>query len=391
MDHTSQFAHLDRLVASQAAMNAAHFLALPVLALHLSSVPGIGAEAAGLALGLFLAVARIGPLVTGPLADRVGAWTALRAGLLMRAAGLAAVPLAGDPSSALGAALLLGLGVALHEPAVYGALGRAPASRRDRLLLRHVQALNLGCVMGPGCALVVGFSTETAFFAAAVATASLAAWAFAQTAGEEAEVRTTVRAGAGRVDWRYAAFALSLVPFWALFAQLFAALPILIAEAGGATAWAQSVILVNGLVGFAVVPLVLPIIERAGPRAPLVGGCALAAASVALLGLPAGLAVLIALVVGLSVAETVVTSAADVLTARHADGRDVASRFGLLAVGAGLGTSLGAALGVHAADGAPLVLAGLGALGLLSCAAAFILPRDGAILAARENEASFHW
>jgi MFS family permease len=179
------------------------------------------------------------------------------------------------------------------------------------------------------------------------------------------------------VDWRYAAFALSLAPFWALFAQLFAAMPILIAETGGTASWAQSVILVNGLVGFAVVPIVLPVIARFGPRVPLAAGCALAGASVALLGLPAQLGVLMALVVALSVAETLVTSAADVLTARHADGRDVARRFGYLAVGAGIGTSIGAGLGVMATEDAPLVLIGLGLFGCVSCVAAILLPQNG--------------
>lgn len=376
MQESSSSASLNHLVASQAAMNGAHFLALPVLALHLAAVPGVGMEAAGIALGIFLAVARIGPLLTGPLADRLGAWSAIRIGLALRAAGLAAVPMAGTELGAFFAAVLLGLGVALHEPAVYGAIGRAPADERDRLLLRHVQALNLGCVLGPGFALVSGLSTSAAFFCASAATWALTLWACTQRADQprpshRAEGRCRVA-----VDWRYLAFATALVPFWALFAQLFAALPILIAEAGGADAWAQSVILVNGLVGFAVVPAVLPLIGRHGPRPLLAGGSALAAGSIGLLGAPAGLAGLLLLVVALSVAETAVTSAADVLTARHADGRDVASRFGLLTVGAGIGTSLGAPLGVVAAAGEPMVLAALGALGLLSCFAALALPQE---------------
>lgn len=374
MKDTFARASLDGLVLSQAAMNAAHFLALPVLALHLSAIPAVGPGAAGLALGLFLAIARIGPLVTGPLADHVGAWGAIRVGLALRAIGLATVPFVDGAGTAYLAAVLLGLGVALHEPAVYGALGAADTDKRDRLLLRHVQALNLGCVIGPGLALVAGWSTATSFLAAAAATGGLTVWACMQRPHPTPRTDQPTGGSVFAVDRHSVLFAMSLVPFWALFAQLFSALPILVADAGGSDSWAQSVILINGLVGFAVVPLILPALHRVGPRPILIAGCAIASASIGLLGMSVALLGLIVLIVALSVAETAVTAAADVLTARHADGRGVAGRFGMLAVGTGIGTSLGAPLGVIAAGGEPLVLVLLGAFGALSCLAAFVLP-----------------
>lgn len=374
MKDTFAHASLDGLVLSQAAMNAAHFLALPVLALHLAAIPEVGPSVAGLALGLFLAIARIGPLVTGPLADRVGAWGAIRVGLALRATGLAVVPFVDSSSTAYLAALLLGIGVALHEPAVYGALGAADTHKRDRLLLRHVQALNLGCVIGPGLALVAGWSTSTSFLIAAAATGGLTVWACMQRPHLTPRTDQPTRGSVFAFDRHSLLFAMSLVPFWALFAQLFSALPILVADAGGSDSWAQSVILINGLVGFAVVPLILPALHRFGPRPILIAGCAIASASIGLLGMSMALLGLIVLIVALSVAETAVTAAADILTARHADGRGVAGRFGMLAVGTGIGTSLGAPLGVIAAEGEPLVLVLLGAFGALSCLAAFVLP-----------------
>lgn len=366
---------LERLVSSQAAMNAAHFLALPVLALHLSAVAGVGPAAAGVSLGVFLAIARIGPLVTGPLADRMGPWPAIRAGLALRTLGFAAVPLVDSVSGAYLAVTLLGIGVALHEPAVYGALGVAPADSRDRLLMRHVQALNFGCVLGPCLALFAGWTTTTSFITAAAATALVTLWACMERHGPSQGTGRRLSEPAKAIDWRYLSFAAALVPFWALFAQLFSALPLLVAEAGGSDVWAQSVILINGLVGFVVVPMMLPALQRFGPRPILMVGCAIAAMSIGLLDTSVALSGLMVLVVALSVAETAVTSAADILTARHADGRDVASRFGVLAVGTGVGTALGAPLGVMAANGEPIVLAALGAVGALSCAAAFALPK----------------
>lgn len=364
---------LDRLIVAQAVMNAAHFLAIPVFALHFGETPGIGIETAGLALGLYLASARLGPLLTGPLADRIGVWRALRIGLVLRALGLAAAPLAAGPTGAYLAAFLLGVGVALHEPAAYGVLGAAQADRRDRTLLLHVQALNFGCVLGPGAGLLLGLSAVEAFATAAIATALLALWSLWEKPPIQADGATTEGRKTGAADWRYAVFALGLAPFWALFAQLFAALPLLTADAGGGAFWAQSVILLNGLVGFLIVPLILPLMNRIGPKLVVAGGCALAAPSVGLLAVASGLPALLALIVALSVAETVVTSGADVLTARHADGRNVASHFGLLTVGAGLGTSIGGSLGVVATDGSPTLLIGLGVAGLLSCFAVLAL------------------
>ncbi|MCU0800851.1 MAG: MFS transporter [Rhodobacteraceae bacterium] len=374
MHPTFPISLLDRLVASQAAMNAAHFLALPVLALHFSAVPDVGPAGAGVALGVFLAIARIGPLVTGLLADRIGAWQAIRLGLVLRSLGLAAIPFAETATCACLATAVLGAGVALHEPAVYGALGLAPEGKRDRLLMRHVQALNFGCVVGPGLALVAGWSTATIFWIASTTTGLVTLWACVQRPLTQQRPDQFTPRARKVIDWRFMSFAAALVPFWALFAQLFSALPMLVAKAGGSEAWAQSVILINGLVGFVVVPLILPALQRYGPRPILIVGCAIAAISVGLLDSSVALSGLLLLIMALSMAETAVTAAADILTARHANGRDVASRFGILAVGTGIGTALGAPLGVVAATGEPILLAILGAFGALSCAAAFALP-----------------
>lgn len=368
---------LRQLIIAQGVMNAAHFLALPVFALHFTSVEGVGAEVASFSLGLFLAVARLTPLLTGPLADRLGAWVSLRLGLTLRAIGLGLVPFADTPAAAVIAAAFMGLGVALQEPAVYGILGSGTADVRERALLKHLQALNFGCVVGPGLGLLLGMSTSSAFAMASMATGLVAVWVTLQSprASWRGVTNKQINCSTKRFDWRYAAFSMALVPFWALFAQFFASLPILIAQAGGSDVWAQLVILINGIVGFCVVPVLMPILKRTGSRLPMVFGCALAAVSIAPLGILEGFLIIILAILFLSVAETVVASCADILTAAHADGDGVASKFGMLRVGAGIGTSLGAALGVLAGVGHAIHLVFLGLLGLLSCAAPFLLPR----------------
>lgn len=365
---------LSALVASQVAVNGAHFLALPVLVVFWASQPGVGAEVAGLALGVLLAVARLGPLVAGPVADRMGAWSAIRLGLALRSVGLALIPFAEGPGTAILSATVLGAGIAFHEPGVYGALGNALPGVRDRLLLRHVQALNLGCVAGPAIAILAGLSPDSAFFLAAIATAMVAIWSLLVSGPERQEKKPRVQKRLFACDRRFLAFAVALIPFWALFAQLFAALPVLVTQAGGADIWAQSVILVNGLTGFLAVPLMLPMLRRFGPRLLIAFGSALAAAAIGSLAFGLGLAALILLIVALSIAETAVTTAADIMTANHAEGEDVGSHFGILTAGAGVGTSLGAPLGVIAADSDLFGLLALGCIGLVSCLAAWALP-----------------
>lgn len=376
MRHRFSDGSLVGLVSSQVAVNAGHFIALPVLVIFWAERPGISVEDAGLALGILLGVARLGPLLTGRIADRLGHWNAIRIGLALRALGLGAVPIADSPMSAFLAATTLGMGIAFHEPGLYGALGKAPAAERERLLLRHVQALNLGCVLGPALSILIGLSPQVAFTSAAGVTGVVAAWSFFENGTKSStNALSPERSGSG-VDVRFIAFALALVPFWALFAQLFAALPVLMARAGQDAAWASSVILLNGIIGFLAVPLMMSVLGRYGLRSMVAAGSALAACSVAALGLPIGLAGLLLLIVALSVAETAVTTAMDVITARYADGQDVASHFGMLKVGAGIGTSLGAPIGVIASEHGQFGLFLLGMLGIGSCLAPLSLAKE---------------
>lgn len=376
MRHRFSDGSLVGLVSSQVAVNAGHFLALPVLVIFWAERPGISVENAGLALGILLGVARLGPLLTGRIADRLGHWNAIRIGLTLRALGLGAVPIADSATSAFLVATTLGLGIAFHEPGLYGVLGKAPAAETERLLLRHVQALNLGCVLGPALSILVGLSPQVAFASAAGVTGIIAAWSFCQRESKSSANAPPPKRSASGVDIRFVAFALALVPFWALFAQLFAALPVLIARAGQDSAWASSVILLNGIIGFLAVPLMMSVLGRFGLRSMVAAGSALAACSIAALGLPMGLAGLLLLIIALSVAETAVTTAMDVITARYADGQDVASHFGMLKVGAGIGTSLGAPFGVIASEHGQLGLILLGMLGIGSCLAPLVLAKE---------------
>lgn len=359
-----------QVIISQGIMNGAHFLALPLLVIHFAAVPGIGLDVGAFALALFLGVARIGPLLAGPLADRLGLWTAFRLGLTLRGVGLALVVVAQTPVEACAAVCLLGLGVALQEPATYALLARS--ANPQRALLRHIQALNAGCLIGPGLAMLASIESRTAFSLAALATAALTTWAVlipVTFAGATTDAIADKHRSRVRVDLRFAAFAALLVPFWAIVAQLFGALPIMLNNAGGSLGWAQSVIFINGLIGITLVPVLQIALRGLAPEQLLPGGCLLA--SIACLGLAVepGLTGLLLIVVAVSIAETVVAVASEIMTARTSERHNAASCFGLLSAGAGIGMAAGAALGVAGISGQPMLLIGLAIMGLIACAA----------------------
>lgn len=366
---------LRRLIGAQALMNGAHFIALPFLVLHLAAQPEIGGDGAGPILGLYLGLARLAPLVVGPLADLAGLWSCLRIGLALRALGLAMLAVADTLTGATAAAAILGLGVAIHEPVVTGILASQDRALRETALMRNIQALNLGCILGPAAGVLLAQSLVGAFLVAAALTAGLAVWACVERPPTGATRPAAAAIGGALRDVRYLGFAVALVPFWALFAQLFGALPVMLSEAGRSAAWASAVILINGVVGAAMVPILVATSHRVGPHALLASGCALTAGATAVLAFAEGLATLLAVLVVFSIAETATTAGADILTARHADGEAVASRFAILGAGSGLGASAGAPLGLAAAGAGGGGFVALALFGLLAAGAAAVLPK----------------
>ncbi|WP_299690143.1 MFS transporter [uncultured Tateyamaria sp.] len=346
---------LRRLILLQAVMNTCQFIALPFLALGLSTIPDIGLAGAGVAIGTYLGVGRISPLLLGPLADRVGLWRMVCTGLAVRGACLLLVPLISNTSGAIGVAIFLGLGVAAYETGIYGVMAAQPAKYREHLLMANVQALNVGCMVGP----VIGFaavmvSFQLAFIIPAVVFVSLS---LTCVLNHHTEYRCasegTVTANIMRVlkDRQFLWMCLALVPFWALFAQLFGALPVLMARATDSDAMAGTVIFLNGFVGFCAVPLYAYLAKRLSALALSAVGCGLGAVATWFLGPWAGAAFLVLLISLFSIAETFVTTAADVTTSRFADGKSTGSYFSVLNVSIGLGSAIGAPLGMMAISG----------------------------------------
>lgn len=354
-------------------MNGAHFAAMPMLAILVTQRVEGGAAVAGTALAIYFALSRIGPVFLAPAVDRLGPWHGVSVGLCLRGLAFMVLPLAAQGVGALAAAALLGLGQAVYEVSLYGVIGRQARAQRDRLLVLNDQALNLGCVLGPlsGAALA-WWSAEAAFF---VAGAALVALGLGCTAVRSDLLRAPAMDHAEGIvmpmlrDRRFVVLCVSLLPFWAVFAQLFAAFPLLAARLGDAPAWANSILVINGLAGIVALACLGPWVARDRTLRILGIGLLLAFASIAGTAMVGELWVLLAFVAVFSVGESFVMLAGQILTARHAEGRSATAYFGAFKASAGVGAGLGAYVGViTAGDEGGTGFITLGAIGILSLA-----------------------
>jgi predicted MFS family arabinose efflux permease len=142
-------------------VNRAGMMALPFLVLYLTKELGIPAALAGLAIGVY----GIGGLVTAPLAgrlaDRIGAFTVMRAALAGSGVILLVIPLAKTLPVVFGLVFLWAVIADAARPAGIAALTGAvsPEQRRAAVALNRL-AVNVGMSIGPA---VGGFLALASF------------------------------------------------------------------------------------------------------------------------------------------------------------------------------------------------------------------------------------
>lgn len=367
-----------RLIGLQGLMNASHFMAMPLLALHCATTLGMSPTDVGAVLALYFLAARVTPVVVAPLADRFGLWPAVVGGLVLRGLGFLGLAFAPSATGAMVFSAALGLGTSVYEAGAYGIIGAQPAARRDRLIVVNAQALNLGCVAGPlaGAGLAV-LDLSLPLVLSGLLFVALAGAAALERAEElrnhaRQDVAGSYRAVFG--DRAFLVLCLALMPWWALFAQLFAAFPLEATLRGGSAGWAGSVLVVNGALGFLILFAVPPLMRITGALGLLVLSLAVGGAAMALVGVIPGLIALLVLVGLFTCAEIAVLAGSEILVGRHADGRAVATYFALFNMSWGFGGALGGAMGPLVASGANsgtgwmLLGAGCGAASLVGLA-----------------------
>jgi MFS family permease len=121
----------------------------PFLLLYLHDVRGIPLAVAGLASGVAACSALAASLVSGSLADRVGARFTIMAGLALSATGFALYPLVGEGWQAVGLAVFLGSGTGTWLTGQSSLLARLVASPQRPLAFAQQRVVaNVGLGLG---------------------------------------------------------------------------------------------------------------------------------------------------------------------------------------------------------------------------------------------------
>ncbi len=350
-----------------ALMNAGTFMALPLLAVLLVRVLHADPGSVGTVLSGYLLVSRGLPVLTGRLADRIPMRAAMVTGCLVRAGGLAALAGVGSARTALAAAVLVGAGGALYEPAMSALLAAQPTQFRARAFTLRNSALNGGAIAGPAVGGVLLAAGLRAPFLAGASVFLILAVVL---------LRVSIASDKGacppplviRSPWRdgkFLVFLAAMTGWWVMFAQLSVGFPLRAAAVGGPRTVTLAVI-VNAAFGLGAMPLVGYTIRRCTPGSGLRIGLALAAVGFALTGIVPDVVALLVGVAVYSVGETFVLVAKDVVVAERATPSRVAGYFGLASLpwllGGTAGNYFGAALlGTNTVDAGWIALAAFGA------------------------------
>ncbi len=250
------------LLLVQFVSSASHFMAVPVLALHMVDNFGFDAGMLATVLTIHLVASRAVSLVTGALADSLGFQLLASVGLAMRGISFVGFAMLSDWLALSATALALGLGTAAYESAVYGAFSRHMHKVATRLFVLNSQALNLGVVVGPmiGAGLLI-FDARYVFIGAGICLILLAFATPGQSTpcggGSGRESALLILAEAVR-NRRSLQFGVVCLPWWFLFSQIYVVLPMHAVRITGQDVSANAVLLVNGLagIGFTIVSVI---------------------------------------------------------------------------------------------------------------------------------------
>ncbi|QTN27506.1 multidrug efflux MFS transporter MdtH [Rhodoferax sp. AJA081-3] len=217
---------------------AGFFCVFPLISLHFVDQMGWAAAAVGLALGLRQLVQQGLGLVGGSLADRFGAKPLIVAGMLLRAAGFAAMAVAQHPGVLVFSCLLSGLGGMLFDPPRSALIIKLTHAReRSRfyslLMMQDSAGAMGGALLGTW---LLGFDFFwVAMGGCAVFVLAALANAVLLPAYRVASVRTAPLAAMRTVlgDKAFLVFVFTLSGYYALGVQIMLLIPVTIKELAG--------------------------------------------------------------------------------------------------------------------------------------------------------------
>jgi POT family proton-dependent oligopeptide transporter len=274
-----------------------------VLSLHLTSVVGLDDIESGQVMGLY-SLFRLGPLIGGVIADRIGFKNALAGSLLVYAAGYAVLGFAHDVALASVSMVLIGLAGALFKPIITGTVVRtSPPGRQTEGFAIFYRTVNAGSVIGKSLTYGIRTLGNLAFVVWNSVVGSLVGLALAvlvfvepeAKAEEQGHPRTTVREvlrGVGRalIDVRFSGALLILTGFYFMSEQFYQTFPKYITRHVAPDAPLEWVTLLNPLTIAVFQGVVTANTKKLTPLVAMVLACFVGAGSMFLMGALPGLA-----------------------------------------------------------------------------------------------------
>ena len=341
------------VLLSQAAVNAATFISIPLLALYLTKEMDYSIYRMGAVLTTLLVFTRLSPLITGALADKYGYRRFAISGLFIRFIGFACLHCNFQLLIFCGSALI-GLGASLYESGAYGYLAQVNKSRSDAFYLNN-QALNLGVIIGPLIAFFIPHNGYGTFF-------WISAFAFlvlmlvniitfpADKEIRSAEARLTFVQLLSNFykDKNFLLFNVVCIPWWFLFSQLYVLLPLAFSKKISGEGNELIIYLINGIVGISVTLLLLKKINNHSPIKIMIIGHLVLALSYIIPIVNGSMLFFLIMIVIFSIAETLILPSVDTFISQIAPSGREANYFGIAniswIVGATAGNLSGASL-----------------------------------------------
>lgn len=375
------------LLADTFLMWAGFFMVIPLLSVHYVDGLGWTAGAIGLILGVRQLIQQGLTVVSGIVADRIGAKWLICAGMLLRGAGFAAMAWADTFSFLMFTAILAATGGALFEAPKSAAIA-ALTNESNRA---HYYALNgivggAGLTIGPfiGALLLdVGFET-VAIVASLCYVITFAITLVFLPSVKVATAGSPPLAGVALAlrDRPFVGVNLLLMGYWFMTSQLSIAFPLIATEISGTS---NAVSWVFGLnAGMAVVlqyPAMRFVDGRLRPAITLVIGMAIMATGLATVGFVSHVPALLAAVAIFSAGQLLASPTQQTVTANLANPAALGSYFGVasisLAVGGSVGNFTGGTLYQlgDRLDSAALPWLIFAAVGMTAAAGLFVLDR----------------
>jgi MFS family permease len=283
------------------------------------------------------------------LGDRLGHTAMVVTGLILTRGGVIGFGVHRGFVGLLVAAALIGIGGALHDPAINVVLAAQPAGQREQVFTLYNQLLNLATMVGPvlgGWVIAhdagVLFLTSGTLFFGVAGLVFLARRHYVtppSTTGVVASLRDVLQ------HKPFVAFNGVMTLFWILFAQLTVALPLYAYRWGAGESAVSAIMFSNGLIGLVLMFGLQQAFHAHRPVRLVRLGALCAGVGLSLTPLIPSLVWVLVCVSIYTVGETLVLPGSDLVVAELSADRQVGTFWGVFdlswAIGGAVGTYLG--------------------------------------------------